>query len=198
MRVRVAPKTVGSKARRRRRTDGRKEGWKLNAKTGRESEGRESRRTESWAEERKDGALSKEMEKERWGTARRDESKGRGKRGMERRLQGSIMWYKVARVRGDEGGRRGMHPRWLSRHLQRAVNTCAGGNALIGSQMGSSASYLQAQTLTSSFSFSSSSSFSPASIFSVSFFDIRNSQSTRAQSTAVDDYPTSVTSVSSG
>lgn len=81
-----------------------------------------------------------------------------GKRGTERRLQGSIMWYKVARVRGDEGGRRGMHPRWLSRHLQRAVNTCAGGNALIGSQMGSSASYLRAQTLTSTSIFSSSSS----------------------------------------
>lgn len=162
-----------TKGGRRRRIDGRKEGWKLvnayrrekRAGGGEPEEPRELLvwRTKGW------GPLSKEMEKERWGrgeASRRDG--GRGKRGMERRLQGSIMWYKVARVRGDEGGRRGMHPRWLSRHLQRAVNTCAGGNALIGSQMGSSASYFQAQTLT--FSFSSSffirlpSSVSPSSI----------------------------------
>lgn len=197
MRVRVARKRdrrgrIRSSAKAK---DRRKERGMKARKRRDERRERESRRAEScWSEGRKDGALSKEMEKERWGRGEASQRDGgRGKRGMERWLQGSIMWYKVARVRGDEEGRRGMHPRWLSRHLQRAVNTCAGGNALIGSQMGSSASYFQAQTLTSS----SSSSFSTASIFSVSFFDIRNSQSSRAQSTAVNDYPTSVTSVSS-
>ena len=61
-----------------------------------------------------------------------------------------------------------MHPRWLSRHLQRAVNTCAGGNTLIGSQMGSSASYLTTFSLSLSLSHTHTHSLSVS--FSLSYF----------------------------
>lgn len=62
--------TVGSKARRRaaKAKDRRKErGMKARKRKDGRRERAESRRAESWSEERKDGALSKEMEKERWG-----------------------------------------------------------------------------------------------------------------------------------